>query len=382
MQGASRSALFRYGGAVLAIAVATVLRFWLDSLVEGAGLAVFFIAVVIAGWYGGVGPFILAFTLSLVSFGVFFPKPPEAVPDHPARVLIGLGAFFFVGLATALLSESVRAAQGRVRAQTEEAIRQREQLRTTLSCIGEAVIVTDISGRLTMMNPVAERLTGWSAEQAKGLAIQEIFRISDERTGEPVDSPVDRILGHRNMASTVRQLLLESRDGKLRPIDYSAAPIENQSGNTQGVVLIFRDVTQRRQGEQALRDADRRKDEFLALLAHELRNPLAPIGNALQILEMAEDNKEVTSSARQMMQRQFEHLVRLVDDLLDVSRIARGKIELRPERTSLGAVLERAVEAAAPSSIHANTSSPSSSPSIRWSSMLTRSGWLRWSPIC
>src|SRR5207244_3577178 len=144
MQGASRSALFRYGGAVLAISVATVFRFWLDSLVEGSGLAVFFIALVVAGWYGGVGPFILAFTLSLVSFSVFFPKPPEAAPDDPARVLIGLGAFFFVGLATALLSESVRAAQRRAEAQTEEAIRQREQLRTTLSCIGEAVIVTDI----------------------------------------------------------------------------------------------------------------------------------------------------------------------------------------------------------------------------------------------
>ena len=110
MHGASSSTQFRYGGAVLAIFVATLFRIWLDSRVEGAGLAVFFIAVVIAGWYGGVGPFILAFTLSLVSFSVFFPKPAEAGPDSPARVLIGLGAFFFVGLATALLSESVRAA--------------------------------------------------------------------------------------------------------------------------------------------------------------------------------------------------------------------------------------------------------------------------------
>jgi len=349
MQGGLRSALFRYGGAVLAITVATLLRVWLDSLVDGAGLAIFFVALVVAGWYGGVGPFMLAFALSLLSFMLFFHAPEEDVQaDNPLRVLIGLGAFFFVGIATALLSESVRAARRRERARSEEAVHQREQLRTTLSCIGEAVIVTDTSGRLTMMNPVAERLTGWSAELARGRPIQEVFRTSDERTGVAADCPVERVVNHRASSNMSRQLVLEARDGLKRPIDYSAAPIQDEKGNTNGVVLIFRDVTQRRQSEQNLRDADRRKDEFLALLAHELRNPLAPIGNALQILEMADDDREVAQNAREMMQRQFEHLVRLVDDLLDVSRIARGKIELRPERTSLGAVLERAVEASQP----------------------------------
>jgi CheY-like chemotaxis protein len=100
--------------------------------------------------------------------------------------------------------------------------------------------------------------------------------------------------------------------------------------------------------EQSLREADRRKDEFLAVLAHELRNPLAPIGNGLQILEMADDDPALRHEARVMMQRQFEHLVRLVDDLLDVSRIARGKIELRREHVPLDAVANRAVEAAQP----------------------------------
>lgn len=100
--------------------------------------------------------------------------------------------------------------------------------------------------------------------------------------------------------------------------------------------------------EQSLRDAHRRKDEFLAMLAHELRNPLAPIGNGLQILEIAGDDVELLEEARVMMQRQFEHLVRLVDDLLDVSRIARGKIELRKESLVLGPVVERAVEAVRP----------------------------------
>ena len=348
MQGEERSAPFRYGGAVLAIAAATVLRYWLDSLVEGAGLGMFFVGLVIAAWYGGVGPFLLAFVLSLASFRIFFPSPADAIPDHPARVLIGLGAFFFVGIAAAILSESARRAQRRAQRQAEAAIHQREQLRATLSCIGEAVIVADSQGQLTMMNSVAERLTGWSAAEASGLPIENVFCLRDEQSEEVIAHRLNRILRSQIAATTTGQTMLSSRDGQLLPIDYSAAPIEDQNGRSSGMVLIFRDITSQRQVEQTLRDADRRKDEFLALLAHELRNPLAPIGNALQILEVADHDADTRRDARKMMQRQFDHLVRLVDDLLDVSRIAQGKIDLRVERTSLGAVLERAIEAARP----------------------------------
>jgi signal transduction histidine kinase len=97
-----------------------------------------------------------------------------------------------------------------------------------------------------------------------------------------------------------------------------------------------------------LREADRRKDEFLAMLAHELRNPLAPIRNALQILRMDNTDRETASRAQEMMERQLQHLVRLVDDLLDVSRIMRNKIELRKERLDLRQVVERAAEIAQP----------------------------------
>lgn len=99
---------------------------------------------------------------------------------------------------------------------------------------------------------------------------------------------------------------------------------------------------------QALRDADRRKDEFLATLAHELRNPLAPIRNALQILKMPRVDAATVERSREMMERQVHHLVRLVDDLLDVSRVMRGKIELRRERVELATVVARAVETVQP----------------------------------
>jgi PAS domain S-box-containing protein len=108
------------------------------------------------------------------------------------------------------------------------------------------------------------------------------------------------------------------------------------------------DLIERMRIEQDLRDADRRKDEFLAMLAHELRNPLAPIRNALHIMKMPGANGAAVERARQMTERQVQHLVRLVDDLLDVSRIMRGRIELRKEPVELADVLARGVEAAQP----------------------------------
>ena len=108
------------------------------------------------------------------------------------------------------------------------------------------------------------------------------------------------------------------------------------------------DITDRKRAEETLRETDRRKDEFLATLAHELRNPLAPIRNSLQILKMPRLDAATIERAREMMERQVHQLVRLVDDLLDVSRVMRGKIELRTEQVELATVVARAVETAQP----------------------------------
>jgi signal transduction histidine kinase/CheY-like chemotaxis protein len=114
------------------------------------------------------------------------------------------------------------------------------------------------------------------------------------------------------------------------------------------VVVAHEDVTKRRLAEEGLREANRRKDEFLATLAHELRNPLAPIKNSLQILKMARLDRATAERTRGIMERQVYHLVRLVDDLLDVSRVMRGKVELRMEPVELATVVARAVETAQP----------------------------------
>jgi PAS domain S-box-containing protein len=473
---------------------------------------------------------------------------------------------------------------------------QRQWLQVTLSSIGDAVIATDIDGRVVFLNPVAAALTGWSQEEAVQQPLDKVFRIFNEDTRLPVESPVHKVLRDGTVAGMANHTVLIARDGWERPIDDSAAPIRDNEGHIHGVVLIFRDVTERRRAadiqrrlaaivessddaivgksldglitswnegaerlygyaadeiigrpfsvlippdrpkevaatvarlrrgeraehfetvrrrkdgrlidvavsyspikdadgrlvgtsvigrditeraraaaalreserrfagfmhhlpglawikdlqgryvfandaaerafcharaelygktddelfpeetarqfrendrralegdagvqvietlehddgvvhysivnkfpipdqdckpalvggiaiditdlkrvEEALKEADRRKDEFLAMLAHELRNPLAPISNALNVLKLPGANVAIAVRAREMMERQVEYMVRLVDDLLDVSRIMRGKIELRRQPVELATVVARAVETAQP----------------------------------
>jgi PAS domain S-box-containing protein len=113
-----------------------------------------------------------------------------------------------------------------------------------------------------------------------------------------------------------------------------------------GVVSYYFETTRLRKAEQALRDADRRKDEFLATLAHELRNPLAPIRNGLQILRFA--SQDASGQVQEMLERQVSHLVRLVDDLMEVARVTRGRIELRRQPVDLGSMLRSAIETSRP----------------------------------
>jgi PAS domain S-box-containing protein len=134
----------------------------------------------------------------------------------------------------------------------------------------------------------------------------------------------------------------------LRWVNSKYTPTFDDGGKPNGWVAVVLDITARKQMEQSLKEADHRKDEFLAMLAHELRNPLAPIRNALHILQMDGANGEIATQARDMMERQVAQMVRLVDDLMDVSRITRGKINLVHERLELARVIDGALETSRP----------------------------------
>ena len=141
---------------------------------------------------------------------------------------------------------------------------------------------------------------------------------------------------------------LRRHDGKWRYLLDNGMPLFQTSGEFTGYIGSCTDITTQVEAEEALREADERKNEFLATLAHELRNPLAPIRTGLQFLKMVENDSAVAERTREMMERQVVHMVRLIDDLLDVARITRGKVELVPERLELRRVLESALEAARP----------------------------------
>lgn len=125
-----------------------------------------------------------------------------------------------------------------------------------------------------------------------------------------------------------------------------ASPVRDDTGRVVRLVGCLEDVTAARRGEEARREADRRKDDFLAILAHELRNPLASLRNALTILQLGTGDSRASEEAMQLMERQLQHLVRHVDELLDVSRVARGKLQLQLESVELAEVVHDAVEAA------------------------------------
>jgi signal transduction histidine kinase len=159
---------------------------------------------------------------------------------------------------------------------------------------------------------------------------------------------VSKVLREGGIVGLANHTLLIRRDSLETAIEDSGAPILDDAGHTIGVVLVFRDATQERAVKKAMQDADRRKDEFLATLSHELRNPLAPIRQAASTAAHPAATKEQLSWSLGVIQRQVTHMARLLDDLLDVSRITRGKLEVRRVRVTLRSLIDSAVETVQP----------------------------------
>ncbi len=250
-----------------------------------------------------------------------------------------------------------------------------EEVRSRLAAVVEysddAIITKTLDGVISSWNPGAERIFGYSADEVIGKPILMLIPQSHQHE-EP--SILDRL--RRGERIDHYETQRRRKDGELIDVSLTVSPFKDASGKTIGASKIARDITRQKRAEKtlreqamdnarlfeasqrelasreraeaALRDTDRRKDEFLATLAHELRNPLAPIRQAVMISDSLNASEDQKRWSHAVIKRQVQHMSLLLDDLLDVSRITRGTLALRVQMTELTAIVDAAIEQARP----------------------------------
>ncbi|MEO8605116.1 MAG: CHASE3 domain-containing protein, partial [bacterium] len=246
-----------------------------------------------------------------------------------------------------------------------------ERLRTTLRSIGDAVIATDTQGSIVFMNPIAQQLTAWSDREAAGQPLDVVFNIINEETRAVVESPVAKVLREGTIVGLANHTVLIARDGSERPIDDSGAPIRDAGSAIMGVVLVFRDVSERQQMEveqdarrraemataaalaaqHAAESANIAKDQFLAVLSHELRSPLNAVVGWLAMLRRGALDAAQYTRALDTIERNVQVQAQLINDLLDVSRIISGKLSLEEELLDMDEVMQTALDNARPAAV-------------------------------
>ena len=203
----------------------------------------------------------------------------------------------------------------------------------------DAIVSKTLDGIVTSWNRAAEQIFGYTAEEMIGQPIRKLA-VPDQ----PED--IARILEKLSQGQRIEhyETLRRAKDGRIINVSLSVSPIRDATGKIIGAAKIARDITERKLAEEQnrallkeIRQSARHKDEFLSMLAHELRNPLAPLRNAAHLLHLRGDDPAVVERVRDMMDRQITYMGRLIDDLVDLSRITHGTIKLNRERTDLAA---------------------------------------------
>ena len=227
-----------------------------------------------------------------------------------------------------------------------------QRMRSIVEHVVDGIISSDEQGTITTFNQAAERLFGYTANEAIGSNVKLLMPDPYQREHDSYLRNYIRT-GRASIMGVGREVVGRRKDGSLFPMELAIS--EFKLRGQRHFTGIVRDITERKRLAHELNkrlhelaEADRQKNEFLAMLGHELRNPLAPIRNAIHILKMPTVPSAVSERALGMMDRQVQQIVHLVDDLLDVSRIVHGKIELHHELMDLRELVQRACEAALP----------------------------------
>ncbi|HEX8263981.1 MAG TPA: ATP-binding protein [Pyrinomonadaceae bacterium] len=341
----------RYGLALGAFALVLLTTITISRLFSfSLDLTSLIIAVMIASaWYLGRGPGLIVaivFEITLIYFATAPYTAKSAFITFNRLVL-------FVTLV--LFASSRRQAEKHLR-------EQREWLRVSLASIGDAVIATDVNGCVNFINPTAETLTGWSSAEAEKKSFDGVFKIINEDTNEPVESPFATVMRLENVIELSNHVSLKTKDNRTIPIENSGSPIKDAHGKIIGVIVVFHDVSERRraarererllESERHARSeaesANRLKDEFLATVSHELRTPLNAILGWSALLNRGNLEEEAKITALEVIERNAKAQAEIISDILDVSRIITGKLRIKAEPIEPAQIIEAAIETLRP----------------------------------
>jgi PAS domain S-box-containing protein len=227
-------------------------------------------------------------------------------------------------------------------ANQQQAAGERNLLAAIIDSSDDIIASKTLEGVITSWNRGAELVLGYRADEVVG---KHVSMLMPPEASEDTKLILDRI--RRGEKVDHYETRRRRKDGTVIDVSLTVSPIRDAAGNIIGASKVGRDITETRRAQSAVSEANRRKDEFLAMLAHELKNPLSAISNAVKLARTAELN-ETLRWCTEVTERQVKQLSRLIDDLLDVSRINQGKIQLRKEVVDIGPIINCAVDVVRP----------------------------------
>lgn len=270
--------------------------------------------------------------VGLANHSVLLARDGREIPidDSAAPIRLPDGRFFGVVLIFRDITEQRRAELTR------------GWLAAIIESSDDAIVSKTLDGRITSWNPGAVRLFGYAPEEIIGKPIMTV--VPPELHDEEV-----QVLARLRRGERVEhfETTRVAKNGRRIEVSLTVSPVRNEEGTVVGASKIARDIGERKRAERLLREAERHKDEFLAVLAHELRNPLAPLRNAAELLCRQSPTARIRMAC-EIIDRQLRQMTRLVDDLLDVSRIAAGRVELDIDVIDMGQLLGMAAAALQP----------------------------------
>jgi PAS domain S-box-containing protein len=314
-----------FAAAMLAVLAAWGSHVLLEPLAgELVPFVTFFPAAFAVAWWGGWRPTLITALLGvpLLAYLVLEPIGSFAIAAPAYRA--GLAIWFAFAIATGWFGEQLHVARWKSRQIIENALAEREQLRVTLASMGDGVIVTDEQGLVSSLNSVAERMTGWTAADALGKRLEQVFRIVNEDTRHGIEDPFAKLQRTGAITDAGNHALLIGKDGSERPIDDNAAPILDASGEVRGVIIVFRDVSEKRHAERMLR----RNEGELADFFQNAALPMHSVARDGTILRANQAELDMLGYTKEeYIGRHIAHFHvdrHVIDDIL--TRLSRGGI--------------------------------------------------------